>query len=285
VTMEPMWWRIEQVIAMGLWKSIALVYSLEAAVTRRVSFQDNSEPGRDDVFWDVMSPAERKWAAKQARKGGEGEKRSGKGGELMDLAPPLSFAARPRPAFGAAARHLDTLPRLAMKAERRYQRAARAAADLLPDLPAPGESVHCPMLGTFDLRQVIAATAKRLPELRHLRIATLGYSKRNVAELCAPLEGRTADPRAQQGAARARGRGPDAAPPRYGGRGPVALQCGVLRPRRRRRAGVRGGRPTCAPTRTASNLAAVRDRTLHDWHAAWIDTLVSRDDGGEEAKT
>jgi hypothetical protein len=29
-------------------------------------------------------------------------------------------------------------------------------------------------------------------------------------------------------------------------------------------------------------LAVIRDRRLHDWHAGWIDELVSADDGEEE---
>src|SRR5947209_1416547 len=102
----------------------------------------------------------------------------------MDVAPPLSFASIPRPAFGSAAQHLDAPPRLTTKAARRYQRAAKTAAELLPDIPGSGEAVHCLMLGSFDLCQVISATVKRLPECRHLRCATLCYSKRNVAELC-----------------------------------------------------------------------------------------------------
>jgi hypothetical protein len=31
-------------------------------------------------------------------------------------------------------------------------------------------------------------------------------------------------------------------------------------------------------------LAAFRDRELHDWHAAWIDELVSADDGKKEER-
>ena len=31
-------------------------------------------------------------------------------------------------------------------------------------------------------------------------------------------------------------------------------------------------------------LTAIRDRKLHDWHAAWIDELVRADDG-KEAET
>jgi hypothetical protein len=56
----------------------------------------------------------------------------------MDCAPPISFATTPRQAFGSASQHLDTPPRLATKSERRYQRAARTAAELLPNPPEPG---------------------------------------------------------------------------------------------------------------------------------------------------
>jgi hypothetical protein len=115
----------------------------------------------------------------------------------MDFAPPLSFSGIPRPAFGSARQHLDAPPpRKTTRADRRYQRAARIAAELLPDIPEPSESVHALMLGSFDLAQLVSATAKRLPQLRHLRIATLCYSKRNVAELCSLLETRSADPMA-----------------------------------------------------------------------------------------
>ncbi len=101
--------------------------------------------------------------------------------------PHLDFAAVARPAFGRAAQHLPTLP-YKVKAEAKYRRAAKTAAELLPELPDRGEVVHALMLGTFDLCQVIAATVPRLPTLRHLRIATLCFSKRNCAELLRLLD-------------------------------------------------------------------------------------------------
>ena len=61
---------------------------------------------------------------------------------------------------------------------------------MLPQLPERGESVHALMPGTFDLCQVITATVPRLPDLRHLRVASLCYSRRNVAELCGLLDAR-----------------------------------------------------------------------------------------------
>jgi hypothetical protein len=211
----------------------------------------------------------------------------------MELAPPLSFGAIPRPAFGSAAQHLDAPPRLTTRAERRYQRAARTAAELLPELPEPGESIHCLMLGAFDLCQVIAATAKRLPQCRHLRIATLCYSKRNVAELCALLDGRrdgplaltllvsvffrehnkelhenavaelTAFPNVKVGAARS--------------------HCKVtLFDLGAGDALVFEGSANLRTNKNREQLAVFRDRILHDWHAGWIDSLASADDGQEE---
>src|SRR2546423_696893 len=106
-------------------------------------------------------------------------------------ASPLSFGAIPRPAFGRAAQHLPAHPSPARsKAQARYMRAAKTAAELLPELPRPGEAVHALMTGTYDLCQVITATAARLPTLRQLRIATLCFSKRNAAELLSLLETR-----------------------------------------------------------------------------------------------
>jgi hypothetical protein len=219
----------------------------------------------------------------------------------MEFTPPsLNFAAIPRPAFGTAAKHLaapgaEQKPRNTTKADRRYLRAARTAAELLPELPGPGEAVHALMLGTFDLCQVITASAKRLPDCRHLRIATLCYSKRNVAELCSLLESRKADPFAltllvsvffrehnkslhefavgelteypnvKIGAARSHCK-------------VVAFDLGDTDSL------VFEGSANLRTNKNREQLAVIRDRQLHQWHAAWIDDLVSRDNGQTEAR-
>ncbi len=100
----------------------------------------------------------------------------------------VDFAQVPRPAFGRAAQHAATPAFVRHGAEARYQRAAKTAAELLPELPAIGTAHHCLMLGSFDLCQVIGATLKLAPQCRHLRIATLCFSKRNAAELLGFLE-------------------------------------------------------------------------------------------------
>ena len=209
---------------------------------------------------------------------------------LMDRPAPLSFATIPHPAFGSAKQHLDAPnPRKTTKADRRYQRAAKTAAELVPELPQPGEAVHALMLGTFDLCQVITATAKLLPDLSHLRIATLCYSKRNVAELCSLLETRTglaltllvsvffrehnkalheyavgeltAYPNTTIGAARTH----------------CKVVCFDMGPTD---ALVFEGSANLRTNKNREQLTVFRDRQLHDWHARWIDELVKDDGSG-----
>ncbi|MDB5312180.1 MAG: hypothetical protein JWO38_6382 [Gemmataceae bacterium] len=200
----------------------------------------------------------------------------------------LDFRGIPRPAFGRAAQHLPAhqAPKK-IRGLARYQRAAKTAAELLPDLPAPGEAIHVLMTGQFDLAQVIAAVVRRTP-CRHLRIATLCYSRRNAAELCGLLESRAADPlpltflvsefftghnkelhewfreqlapypSVRLGAARSHCKialfdlGP--------GDGLVFEGSANLR--------TNGNR---------EQLTVIRDRAVHDWHAGWIDSLVVAD--------
>ena len=207
----------------------------------------------------------------------------------MDRPAPLSFATIPHPAFGSAKQHLDAPnPRKTTKADRRYQRAARTAAELLPDLPEPGEAVHCLMLGTFDLCQVIAAVAQRLPHLRALRIATLCYSKRNVAELCSLLEGRKANPLALTLLVSVFFREHNKALHEYAV-GELtqypAVKVGAARSHckvvcfdlGKNDALVFEGSANLRTNKNREQLTAFRDRELHDFHSRWIDDLVAKD--------
>jgi hypothetical protein len=82
----------------------------------------------------------------------------------MDVAPPLSFASIPRPAFGSAAQHLAAPPLKTTKADRRYQRAAKTAAELLSELPQPRGSDSLPDAGHV----------RPVPGYRHHREAPAG---------------------------------------------------------------------------------------------------------------
>jgi hypothetical protein len=218
----------------------------------------------------------------------------------VDRPAPLSFASIPRPAFGRAVQHLDAPAealRLTTRADRRYTRAAKTAAELLPELPAPGETVHALMLGTFDQCQVIGATARLVPDLRHLRVATLCYSKRNVKELCSLLEARPRLSLTLLVSVFFREHNKEGHELSVAELGGYATDSRAVR--------VAAARTHCkvvcfdlgdgdgltfegsANLRTNKNreqLTATRDRALHDFHAHWIDELVRADDGRPQAQ-
>lgn len=67
-----------------------------------------------------------------------------------------------------------------------HRRAAmlKEAQDVLDHLPAPGESLHALMTGYYDLTMLLACIIEQHSEpCEHLRIATLSMSQRNVFEL------------------------------------------------------------------------------------------------------
>jgi hypothetical protein len=206
---------------------------------------------------------------------------------LTVFAPTVTnFTAIPRLAFGRAEQHLPAAPPpKRTKAEARYQRAAKTAAELLPELPGTGEAIHCLMLGTFDLMQVVAATVSRLPDCRHLRIATLCFSKRNAAELLGLLESRPAFRLSLLVSEFFRGHNKEEFEKFAGELQAYPDRARIAASRTHAKIvafdfGASDGLvfEGSANLRTNGNreqLTAIRDRELHDWHAAWIDQLVS----------
>lgn len=157
----------------------------------------------------------------------------------------------------------------------------------MPEIPDIGESIHCLMTGTYDLCQVITATANRITDLKHLRIATLCFSKRNIAELIGILdikrdkqpaltilvsvffknhnkelyEHATEElaefPNTQLAAARSHCK---VACFEFGNRDGLVFE----------------GSANLRNNRNREQLTAIRDRNLHDWHAGWIDEMVKQ---------
>lgn len=207
----------------------------------------------------------------------------------------MSFGSIPRPAFGRAAQHLAAetpAPRKVTKADMRYMRAAKLAAELLPELPAKNETVHALMLGTFDLCQVIGATAKLLPDLRHLRIATLCFSKRNVRLLEGLLESRgcVLTLLASKFFRAHNKEGYDASKTALEAFPNTRLavaknHCKVVCFDFGKRDGlVFEGSANLRANDSLEQLTVIRNRALHDWHANWIDEFVSKDNGENNEK-
>ena len=163
----------------------------------------------------------------------------------------------------------------------------KEAGDVLTVLPAPGEALHAIITGRYDLLHLVVALLDKLGHAPAVRIATLSYNGRNLAEMLRLLD--------------------------EGKVGSLTLLCSAFfrdhnkelwaetledfRQRGQRAAAARshakvvtlataGGRRLSlegsANLRTNSNreqFCLTEDAALHDWHAGWIDDLVNRHEG------
>ena len=103
-------------------------------------------------------------------------------------APRPAFGAGPRLSFGPrAADNGLPVPHVDKAAARRTAQLAEAA-DALAVLPAAGETVHALMTGRYDLMHVLIRVIDRLGTVEAMRIATLSYNVRNLAEMLRLLD-------------------------------------------------------------------------------------------------
>ena len=198
---------------------------------------------------------------------------------------PVTFSARPmagRPSTDpnpAAATPVHT------RAAARRMHEAKLAADLLPELPAPGETIHAMMSGRYDLAQVIVATVRRWP-VAHLRITSLSANKRTLRELIAEVDAGTVSritlllsgffARHNKELFQAIREEVQADHP---GSRIAAAKCHAKIALFEFRDGsiplVLEGSANLRKNDSVEQLTATRSRELHDWHAGWIDRLVS----------
>lgn len=104
----------------------------------------------------------------------------------------MAFVPLPRVPFGKPADQPapEKLTSAKVRAAARHRHEAQLAAEVLPDLPAEGEAVHCLMSGRFDLSAVLAATARRWP-VERLTVATLSANKKSLRDLLNELDAGT----------------------------------------------------------------------------------------------
>src|ERR1700678_2589294 len=95
------------------------------------------------------------------------------------------FATR-RPSF--TRRRDDTAEPLTVKGLVRKTGEIGRLAESLPALPEPAEAVHLLMTGRYDLTAVLAVILQRLGPCERMRIATLSFNAKNVAELAGWLD-------------------------------------------------------------------------------------------------
>jgi hypothetical protein len=211
----------------------------------------------------------------------------------------LDFGKIPRPSFGTRqARKGDEalgvpLP-LRGKALRRRQVMAKEAAELLPHLPMKkGTATHCLLTGRADLMVVLAEALAHYCGLaqqagsacRHLRIATLSFNDRNTSEMAALLQAGRVEKltllcslffRQHNAAEYAEAKRQAAQfPDRWSiaaARNHAKVVCMDLGGRKI----VAEGSANLRSNGNSEQLSVIVDDQLHDWHAQWIDDMVSK---------
>ncbi len=207
----------------------------------------------------------------------------------------MTFPTAPPPTFttgwpglpGGQKPKPEEMPRRAkeFRASLRRKAQLKRAAEVIPHLPGPGESLHTLLTGFFDFALVLTCVLRsRSVPCESLRVATLSFSKRNVQELCGWLdEGLVrrlvllaSNFMAESNAAVYQGAVAELAGQR--GQTVTSARCHAKVATLAFADGLRlsfEGSANLSTNRNLENLCVVNDPGLHDWHAAWIDQKVN----------
>jgi hypothetical protein len=170
------------------------------------------------------------------------------------------------------------------RASLRRRAQLRKAADVIPHLPGPGESLRTLLTGYFDFALVLTCVLRSRPSpCEHARVATLSFGPKNTQEIARWLDERLvrrvtllcadfmakASPKVYQGAVKelAEQRGQVVGSARCHAKVVTLAFADGLRL-------VFEGSANLRTNRNMENLCVVNDPGLHDWHAAWIDLKV-----------
>jgi hypothetical protein len=171
-----------------------------------------------------------------------------------------------------------------LKAGLRRKAQLQKAAEVLPHLPGPGESLHTLLTGYFDFDLVLTCVLRSRPApCAHARVATLSFGPKNTQEmarwlddklvgrltlLCADFMAK-ASPKVYQGAVKelVEQRGQVVGSARCHAKVVTLAFTDGLRLTFEGSANLR-------TNRNMESLAVVNDPGLHDWHATWIDQKV-----------
>jgi hypothetical protein len=172
--------------------------------------------------------------------------------------------------------------------------AARRAAGIaeakgvLAVLPGPGESLHAVCTARLDLTDVLNAMIEQLGPCERMRIATLGYNKRNLSAMLAWLDAGAVKHLSLVASLFFRAH-----------KGDLWAETLTEFRRRRQRAAcchshakvvalafaggarlsIEGSANLCGNGSGREQFALFNDAGVHDWHTAWIDELIGRHEG------
>jgi hypothetical protein len=186
----------------------------------------------------------------------------------------------------------DGLPTPArIKLAARRAAGIREAKETLAYLPGPGESLHALCTARMDLTDVINALLEKLGRCDRLHIATLGYNARNLRCMLGWIDSGAVGEltllasifyRSHNGAqweetlAEFRKRGQRAA----------CCHCHAkviaLAFASGERLSIEGSANLCGNGSGREQFALINDAGLHNWHARWIEELVTRHEPEED---
>jgi hypothetical protein len=165
-----------------------------------------------------------------------------------------------------------------------------AAADALAVLPGEGQSVHCVMTGRYDLMHVVSLLLAARPA-DHARLATLSYNGRNLDEMLAIADAGHARTLTLLCSAFFRDHNKALFAETLAAFRARGWRCAAARSHAKivcvshtdGTATIMEGSANLRTNGNREQLTLFADRTLHDFHAGWIDALVSRHEGENDA--
>jgi len=198
---------------------------------------------------------------------------------------PVRFGKRP----GAETDDAEGLP-----TPQRVKLAARRAAGIaeakavLEHLPQPGESLHALVTARLDLTDVINALLERLGPCERMTIATLGYNARNKKTMLAWLDSGAVLSLSLVASIFFRSHNGELwteTLTEFRQRKQRAACCSshakvvALAFTSGEKLSIEGSANLCGNGSGREQFALINDPGLHDFHAGWIDALVTRHEG------
>ncbi len=183
----------------------------------------------------------------------------------------------------------EGLPRpMTFKAKARRAVGIKEAADVLAILPAAGESLHAICTARLDLSDVLNCLLGRLGACERMSIATLGYNERNLSAILRWLDAGQVKTFSLLSSIFFRAHKTplwEHTLEEFHKRGQRAACChshakvATLAFASGARLCIEGSSNLCGNGSGREQFALINDAALHDWHAAWIDDLVTKHEG------
>jgi hypothetical protein len=184
------------------------------------------------------------------------------------------------------------LPRPHMlKLQARRAAGIREAADILDQLPGPGESLHAVMTARLDMSDILNALLGKIGRCERARIATLGYNRRNFRTMLSWLDAGAIGSLSLVASLFFRSHNGDLwqeTLDELRGRGHRAVCCPChakvmsLEFANGDKLAIEGSANLCSNGSAREQFSLIHDAALCSWHGSWVSALIDKYDGNQE---